>query len=740
MSIKEKVKSAVAIYEYLTKRLAFPIAIEAIENTTFPLPFRAVYGHLNIKESTGNRCSHLFEFDPSRNPSIRKLPIFPSSQNDIILESLSPSKKLRINIKKQDKSTFIEIWSKGGFLQGLKLDDIHGSIYSSAEIVARPFGWSSDETKIIYIAEAKEDKKLDYFSPLSSDDDVQKVLKNYEFKDDLGEEYEKKYNPKIFIYSLKENKIQEVEGIPEDLLPTYASFVNQDGSALVFAGMKKEILRRGIAPSINREVSIYYMPKIELKQEKTPRKPKIELISLTKDDIATIPVISNDLKKLIYFFSPKSLTHTFTMGLKTIDLTSENLKQSPNAELSLDIVKEYNPEFSGVVGFHDPLIKAHWLSDSIHFVFNSAINGGVGLFILNTKTREVKRLDKPKFVSQVCRISSVHDDIIFVTISSPETPNQFALCEGLNLKGTSIEEVIKDVKWHIYNLDTTSDDQASQFDFYFSKERQIQEEIINLKGIQSTFFSLKESKTQDTKLPLDKERPLVIILHGGPHHASYGGFDLFRDYLLHNCYNIVMPNYTGSVGFGQKHIEGLPGKINDIEIKEIKEVIDYCIGKGLGNPKKLVLVGNSFGGFLSFHLMARYPELFRCALIKNPVVNIANVSLVSDTPEWATTEVLNKEFDPELTTEEFVEMYQKSPISQNKEFKTSVLLQLGGKDRRVPPAATIYYYKMLKQKGNDVQMYFYPNENHRLSGNVDVDFDIFVHNVLFLEEKMNLSI
>lgn len=40
-------------------------------------------------------------------------------------------------------------------------------------------------------------------------------------------------------------------------------------------------------------------------------------------------------------------------------------------------------------------------------------------------------------------------------------------------------------------------------------------------------------------------------------------------YFLSKGYNIIMPNYTGSTGFGQKFLDGLAGKIGEIDIEEV---------------------------------------------------------------------------------------------------------------------------------------------------------------------------
>jgi len=107
----------------------------------------------------------------------------------------------------------------------------------------------------------------------------------------------------------------------------------------------------------------------------------------------------------------------------------------------------------------------------------------------------------------------------------------------------------------------------------------------------------------------------------------------------------------------------------------------------------------------------------------------------SDIPEWGYAEVFGTGMKIDPTPEDFKVLFEHSPICMNKKIKASVLVMLGGSDKRVTPGAGVNYYKILKSNGVDVSLAWYPEEGHSLAGNPEVEFDNVVKIMAFLEEK-----
>ena len=54
-------------------------------------------------------------------------------------------------------------------------------------------------------------------------------------------------------------------------------------------------------------------------------------------------------------------------------------------------------------------------------------------------------------------------------------------------------------------------------------------------------------------------------------------------------------------------------------------------------------MGGSHGGFLTGNLVGQYPSRFKCAVLRNPVMDISLMIHVSDIPDWTYVEAFGSQ-------------------------------------------------------------------------------------------------
>ena len=55
------------------------------------------------------------------------------------------------------------------------------------------------------------------------------------------------------------------------------------------------------------------------------------------------------------------------------------------------------------------------------------------------------------------------------------------------------------------------------------------------------------------------------------------------------------------------------------------------------------MMGGSHGGFLTGNLVGQYPDRFKCAVLRNPVMDISLMIHVSDIPDWTYVEAFGSQ-------------------------------------------------------------------------------------------------
>ncbi|KIM27092.1 hypothetical protein M408DRAFT_330224 [Serendipita vermifera MAFF 305830] len=240
-----------------------------------------------------------------------------------------------------------------------------------------------------------------------------------------------------------------------------------------------------------------------------------------------------------------------------------------------------------------------------------------------------------------------------------------------------------------------------------------------LEGKVTTITGHEPTQTIYIRLANAELQPLVTFPHGGPHSVTPSTFSPEVVAFALSGYTISCPNYRGSLGYGQRWVEELLGKIGRLDVDDVMASTNQLIEAGLGKKGlgMQLYMGGSHGGFLGAHVIGQFPSFFSAAILRNPVINVPAMYATTDIPDWTTVEC-GIPYDPNavLTPQQYETLYKMSPIQYVDKVVTPVLLRIGDVDQRVPPSQGKEYYHLLRARGmgEKVQMLWYPENSHPL--------------------------
>jgi dienelactone hydrolase len=220
-------------------------------------------------------------------------------------------------------------------------------------------------------------------------------------------------------------------------------------------------------------------------------------------------------------------------------------------------------------------------------------------------------------------------------------------------------------------------------------------------------------------LPPGKEArnlPVIVMPHGGPDERDTMKFDWWVQFLANRGYAVLQPNFRGSSGYGRKFTEagfkqwGL--KMQD----DISDGVQKLIADGIADPKRICIVGASYGGYAALAGATFTPNLYACA---------ASFAGVSDLRGQLHNENLDTGKDSKTMSfwysrigsifDDPDKLDNTSPARHADQIKCPVLLMHGEGDTTVRIDQSELMEKALKDAHKDVKFVRFAGEDHYLT-------------------------
>ncbi len=200
-----------------------------------------------------------------------------------------------------------------------------------------------------------------------------------------------------------------------------------------------------------------------------------------------------------------------------------------------------------------------------------------------------------------------------------------------------------------------------------------------------------------------RPHPTIFQIHGGPTAHDRDAFSAMTQAWVDHGFAVVMVNYRGSTGYGRVWRDALEGNPGLTELEDIAKVYDWLIESGISDPRRVILSGRSWGGYLTLLGLGIQPERWSLGIAGVPVADY--IAAYEDEMEPL------KAFDRALfkgSPAEIPDVYrERSPITFVDRVRVPVLIIAGENDPRCPIRQIDNYLARLRDLGKPHDVYRY---------------------------------
>jgi dienelactone hydrolase len=183
-------------------------------------------------------------------------------------------------------------------------------------------------------------------------------------------------------------------------------------------------------------------------------------------------------------------------------------------------------------------------------------------------------------------------------------------------------------------------------------------------------------------------------------------------WLANRGYAVLQVNFRGSTGYGKKFLNAgnneWGGKMQD----DVTWGVKHLVGVGIADPKRVGILGGSYGGYATLAGVAFTPDLYAAGV---SIVGPSNLMtlLASIPPYWESgRKIFHLRMGDPTTPEGKKQLERQSPLFSAEKIKTPLLVVQGANDPRVKKAESDQIVIALRDRSFPVEYIVAPDEGH----------------------------
>ena len=214
--------------------------------------------------------------------------------------------------------------------------------------------------------------------------------------------------------------------------------------------------------------------------------------------------------------------------------------------------------------------------------------------------------------------------------------------------------------------------------------------------------------------------PMLTMVHGGPWGSFDNGYTTLVQLLVNRGVAVFQPNFRASTGYGDKYMLAAGSDFGNGRVQaDIIDGVRWLLANGVGDRKRLAIMGDSFGGYATLLALTHTPELFQFGMATVPPTDFARTlqrtaeSGAAAGREEAPFSVTLAEMGIRLDDPATLKTISAAAPAQHADKVTKPLLILaGGKDDKVDIGAVTDYVARLQDAGKPVSLLVDHDEGH----------------------------
>jgi dipeptidyl aminopeptidase/acylaminoacyl peptidase len=204
--------------------------------------------------------------------------------------------------------------------------------------------------------------------------------------------------------------------------------------------------------------------------------------------------------------------------------------------------------------------------------------------------------------------------------------------------------------------------------------------------------------------------PVIIDIHGGPESQTRASWNPGAQYFAGTLgATVILPNVRGSEGYGKTYLNADNGPKREDSVRDIGALLDWIATQPDLDPKRVVVYGQSYGGYMSLASMTHYSDRL--------VGGVERYGISDFTTFLNNTEAYRRgsrraEYGDERTPEMKAVFARINPLANVAKIRKPMLVMQGANDPRVPQSESDQVVTGIRRNGVEAWYVLFADEGH----------------------------